>query len=36
VLANPVFQLVKKNSEIAPGVLTQHGKVCPSLIPFYE
>lgn len=28
VLANPVFQLVKKNSEIAPGVLTQHGKVC--------
>lgn len=28
VLANPVFQLVKKNSEIAPGVLTEHGKVC--------
>lgn len=27
VLANPVFQLVKKNSEIAPGVLTEHGKV---------
>lgn len=26
VLANPVFQLVKKNSEIAPGVLTEHGK----------
>ena len=24
---NPVFQLVKKNSEIAPGVLTEHGKV---------
>ncbi|KAF1809121.1 citrate synthase-like protein [Eremomyces bilateralis CBS 781.70] len=23
---NPVFQLVKKNSEIAPGVLTEHGK----------
>lgn len=22
-----VFQLVKKNSEIAPGVLVQHGKV---------
>jgi citrate synthase len=29
VLANPVFQLVKKNSEIAPGVLTEHGKVPP-------
>jgi citrate synthase len=28
VLANPVFQLVKKNSEIAPRVLTEHGKVC--------
>ncbi|KAJ5972928.1 Citrate synthase-like core [Penicillium vulpinum] len=26
VLANPVFQLVKKNSEIAPVVLTEHGK----------
>lgn len=26
ILANPVFQLVKKNSEIAPGVLTEHGK----------
>lgn len=26
VLANPVFQLVKKNSEIAPGVLRDHGK----------
>lgn len=26
VLANPVFQLVKKNSEIAPIVLTEHGK----------
>lgn len=25
---DPVFQLVKKNSEIAPGVLTEHGKVC--------
>ena len=24
---DPVFQLVKKNSEIAPGVLTEHGKV---------
>ena len=29
VQANPVFQLVKKNSEIAPGVLTEHGKVRP-------
>lgn len=28
VLANPLFQLVKKNSEIAPVVLTEHGKVC--------
>ena len=27
VLANPVFQLVKKNSEIAPRVLMEHGKV---------
>jgi citrate synthase len=27
VQANPVFQLVKKNSEIAPRVLTEHGKV---------
>ncbi|RJE26333.1 citrate synthase [Aspergillus sclerotialis] len=26
VLANPLFQLVKKNSEIAPVVLTEHGK----------
>ncbi|PLB41081.1 putative citrate synthase Cit1 [Aspergillus candidus] len=26
VLANPVFQLVKKNSQVAPGVLTEHGK----------
>ncbi|KAL2217030.1 putative citrate synthase Cit1 [Thermoascus aurantiacus ATCC 26904] len=26
VLANPVFKLVKKNSEIAPAVLTEHGK----------
>jgi citrate synthase len=25
---DPVFKLVKKNSEIAPGVLTEHGKVC--------
>jgi citrate synthase len=24
---DPVFQLVKKNSEVAPGVLTEHGKV---------
>jgi citrate synthase len=26
IAANPVFQLVKKNSEIAPQVLTEHGK----------
>lgn len=24
---DPVFRLVKKNSDIAPGVLTEHGKV---------
>ena len=27
IQANPVFQLVKLNSEVAPRVLTQHGKV---------
>lgn len=26
IAANPVYRLVKKNSEIAPGVLTEHGK----------
>ncbi|KAM5475141.1 citrate synthase [Microsporum audouinii] len=26
IMENPVFRLVKKNSEIAPGVLTEHGK----------
>ena len=26
IAADPVFQLVKKNSEIAPGVLMEHGK----------
>ncbi|KAF2708324.1 citrate synthase-like protein [Pleomassaria siparia CBS 279.74] len=26
IAKNPVFQLVKKNSEVAPGVLTEHGK----------
>ncbi|WPG97902.1 2-methylcitrate synthase, mitochondrial [Acrodontium crateriforme] len=26
IAANPVFKLVKANSEIAPGVLTEHGK----------
>jgi len=26
IAENPVFRLVKKNSEIAPGVLTEHGK----------
>lgn len=34
IAANPVFKLVKKNSEIAPGVLTEHGKVC-SLAPTF-
>jgi citrate synthase len=37
IAANPVYQLVKKNSEIAPGVLQEHGKVrCPdrySVVP---
>ena len=27
VAANPLYKLVKKNSEIAPAVLTEHGKV---------
>lgn len=27
IMDNPTFQLVKKNSEIAPGVLLEHGKV---------
>lgn len=26
IAKNPVFQLVKKNSEVAPGVLKEHGK----------
>lgn len=26
IAKDPVFQLVKKNSEIAPGILTEHGK----------
>jgi citrate synthase len=26
IAGNPVYRLVKKNSEIAPGVLTEHGK----------
>ncbi|EMF17332.1 citrate synthase [Sphaerulina musiva SO2202] len=26
IAEDPVFQLVKKNSEIAPGILTEHGK----------
>ena len=29
IAKDPVFQLVKKNSEIAPGVLKEHGKVRP-------
>jgi citrate synthase len=28
IARNPLFQLVKKNSEIAPKVLMEHGKVC--------
>ena len=31
---DPVFQLVKKNSEIAPSVLLEHGKVGNSQVPF--
>ena len=27
IAKDPLFQLVKKNSEIAPGVLKEHGKV---------
>jgi len=27
ITKDPVFRLVKKNSEIAPDVLTEHGKV---------
>lgn len=27
IASDPVFQLVKKNSEVAPGVLLEHGKV---------
>lgn len=30
IAADPVFQLVKKNSEIAPSVLTEHGKASKS------
>jgi citrate synthase len=26
IASNPVYRLVKKNSEVAPGVLTEHGK----------
>ncbi|MCJ1375123.1 hypothetical protein MMC20_006357 [Loxospora ochrophaea] len=32
IAKDPVFQLVKKNSEVAPGVLMEHGKVAP--IPY--
>lgn len=28
IAKDPLFQLVKKNSEIAPEVLKEHGKVC--------
>ena len=34
VAANPVYQLVKKNSEVAPGVLTEHGKVSEKSFEF--
>jgi citrate synthase len=34
VAANPVYQLVKKNSEVAPGVLTEHGKVSDKISEF--
>lgn len=30
IAANPVYQLVKTNSEVAPGVLKEHGKVSSS------
>lgn len=34
ITSDPVYQLVKKNAEIAPGVLTEHGKVnLPPQIP---
>lgn len=32
IAADPLFQLVKKNSEVAPGVLKEHGKVCLGLL----
>lgn len=32
IAKDPVFQLVKKNSEIAPGVLKEHGKVSRFLL----
>lgn len=37
IAKDPVFQLVKKNAEIAPGVLKEHGKVNTynSLSPVY-
>lgn len=31
---NPLFKLVKKNSEIAPQVLKEHGKVSPTMVYF--
>ncbi len=33
IARDPVFQLVKRNSEIAPEVLTEHGKVSFKLMP---
>lgn len=32
IAKDPVYQLVKKNSEVAPGVLTEHGKVCDTRV----
>lgn len=34
IAKDPLFQLVKKNSEIAPAVLKEHGKVKIPLHPF--
>lgn len=33
IAKDPLFQLVKKNSEIAPGVLKEHGKVSDFFVP---
>ena len=36
IYKDPVFKLVKLNSEVAPGVLTEHGKVCHSSCLYYQ